>query len=381
MFYTVFSTNDSPYMQWQSELLEHSWKQAGQEGELIRLVATHTPDALPVQKYARCVATRCWDVHPQTGDKYPIYNKPASLLEWVYRERPEGTVLLLDPDCVFRKPVKRTVAPGYPAGQDWIDFPLGEPGGETPFGLPQPFSFLKEYCARVDLPTDSIMIPTLIHTTDLRRIAARWLELCGVVRDNYADENGKKMWESDMIAYLATCGEYGLRHEPINLGVATNWDEEAMPDSPIIHYCQAIHDGDGETLFNKHTYKPWSLISTQSEAAQYYGRDLVAQINGFIASLPGIAGAVTGASKPLRRFGVMEGRVLDQLLLELPEQNRSIWLNQSGMAVWDLCDGNRSVDAICQDLSETFDADADLIAADIFPILGQLQAAEFIALH
>ena len=30
MIYTVFSTRDSPYMQWQSELLEYSWKKVGQ---------------------------------------------------------------------------------------------------------------------------------------------------------------------------------------------------------------------------------------------------------------------------------------------------------------------------------------------------------------
>ena len=42
MIYTVFSTTDSPYMQWQSELLEYSWKKVGQPGELIRLVARPT---------------------------------------------------------------------------------------------------------------------------------------------------------------------------------------------------------------------------------------------------------------------------------------------------------------------------------------------------
>ena len=98
MFYTVFSTNDNPRMQWQSELLEYSWKRVGQEGALIRLVATDRPHKLPAHKYASCVATRLWDTHPETGDTYPIYNKPASLLEWVFRDKPEGTVLLLDPD-------------------------------------------------------------------------------------------------------------------------------------------------------------------------------------------------------------------------------------------------------------------------------------------
>lgn len=381
MFYTVFSTNDCPYMQWQSELLEHSWKQVGQEGELIRLVATHTPDALPAQRYARCVATKCWDVHPQSGDDYPIYNKPASLLEWVYREKPEGTVLFLDPDCVFRQPVKRTVAPGFPASQSWVDFKLEKASTKSPFGLGERFAFLADHCARVDLPADPVMIPTLIHTSDLRRIAARWLELCGVVRDNLVNSDGEKAWESDMFAYLAASAEYGLRHEPINLGVATNWDPEVVPDSPVIHYCQPVLDVEGAEIFNKQSYQPWSLLNNDTDMAQYYGRDLVRQINDFVATMPSISTQVVPTSKPLRRFGVMEGRVLDQLLLELPDQNKSIWLNQSGMAVWDLCDGTRTVNNICEALSEAFEAEVDVIAGDVFPILEQFQSVDFVSLR
>ena len=48
MFYTVFSTNVSPYMQWQSDLLEYSWKRVEQEGVLIRLVATDDPQNLQI---------------------------------------------------------------------------------------------------------------------------------------------------------------------------------------------------------------------------------------------------------------------------------------------------------------------------------------------
>ena len=95
MFYTVFSPNLAPRMQWQSDLLEliHGGG-SGKKELLVRLVATDDPGKLPQQKYAECVATRCWDSHPDTGDAYPIYNKPASLLEWLFRDRPEGTVLL-----------------------------------------------------------------------------------------------------------------------------------------------------------------------------------------------------------------------------------------------------------------------------------------------
>ena len=58
MIYTVFSTSHSPYMQWQSELLEYSWKQVGQQGELVRLVATDGQQPLPTHRYAKTIATQ-----------------------------------------------------------------------------------------------------------------------------------------------------------------------------------------------------------------------------------------------------------------------------------------------------------------------------------
>ena len=258
MFYTVFSTNLAPRMQWQSDLLEYSWKRVGQQGMLIRLVATNNPVKLPRQQYAECVATRLRDSHPETGDAYPIYNKPASLLEWLYRDRPEGTVLLIDPDCVFRKPITRHVAPGFPVAQKWVDVHMRKPGSRNPFGLPPGFSFLKDYCARIDLSTAPVMIPTLIHTSDLRKICARWLELCGIIRQQFRDAQGLPIWEADMYAYVATCAEYGLQHEAVSIGICSNWRPQDAAEAPIIHYCQAIMDRDGREIFSKLRYQPWT---------------------------------------------------------------------------------------------------------------------------
>lgn len=379
MFYTVFSTNLSPMMQWQSDLLEFSWKRVEQEGELVRLVATEDPDNLPVQKYARCVATTCWDTDPDSGDAYPIYNKPASLLDWVYREKPEGTVLLLDPDCVFRAPVRKRVAPGYPAAQDWIDYKVGKPGPESPFGMGERFSALNAHCARTDLSIAPVMIPKLIHTSDLRRIAARWLELCRAVRGNCRNGEGNPFWESDMFAYLATCAEYDLQHEPISLGICTNWDPADVPDAPVIHYCQAIHRKDGETVFNKHTYRPWSRVDTNVELDR--DRDLLVLINEYTDALQGLgSGPAPAKSRPSCREGIMEGRVLDDFLLERPKDGASLWLNSSGKAVWELCDGSRSIEDIAAELGGRFDVDRDAILPEICAIVGKLHAIAFVEL-
>jgi len=113
VIYTVFSTSDSPSMQWQSELLEYSWKHVGQPGELIRLVGTDT-GALPGHRHARTIGAPSWQVHPLTQDDYAPYNKPASLLQWLRNERPDGTVLLLDPSALHPRPVAAVAVPDQP---------------------------------------------------------------------------------------------------------------------------------------------------------------------------------------------------------------------------------------------------------------------------
>lgn len=380
MFYTVFSTNDTPYMQWQSDLLEYSWKRAGQEGVLVRLVATKQPSALPAQKYARCVATQSFDVHPETGDFYPIYNKPASLLEWLYRDRPEGTVLLLDPDCVFRRAVTRHVAPGYPASQAWIKQQTEPPSSKSPFGLGSRFAFLSDVCARTDLSAVPVMIPTLIHTSDLRKICARWLELCVAIRQSYEDDDGRPMWESDMYAYVAACAEYGLDHEAISLGVCTNWPPAAAPEAPIIHYCHPIKSSNGQELFFKQSYTPWRSVETEAEPEHEYGRDLIGLVNDYVDEVAGAVRPPSLNSRPRRREGVMEGRVLDELLLEIPSEIRKVWLNASGKVIWELCEGSMSIRELGAKLADDFGVDTEHVTADVLSTVAQLRSSGLVQL-
>lgn len=372
MFYTVFSTNNTPYMQWQSELLEYSWKRVEQEGVLIRLVATDNQHDLPAQKHAHCVPTRLWNTHPETGDFYPVYNKPASLLEWVFRDKPEGTVLLLDPDCVFRAPVTQRVAPGSPASQAWIDLSTCAPGPQNPFGLGADFSFLADHCSRLDSRTVPVMIPTLIHTSDLRKICARWLDLCGVVRQNFRNSKDLPAWESDMFSYLAACAEYDLQHTPISLGICTNWPPESVPDAPIIHYCQPILDKNGTEIFFKQTYTPWNRIDTQLEPRHDYGRDLVNIVNAFVDETDGTIRPASLDTVPRWSEDVKEGRVIDDMLLEHSMNDQGIWLNSSGKAIWELCDGSRSVDQIGSELSSRFGIDKHELIAQVQSTVGQL---------
>lgn len=363
MIYTVFSTTDSPYMQWQSELLEYSWKRAGQPGELIRLVATDDPNSLPQHRWARSIATRQWNIHPFTGDDFAPYNKPASLLEWLTGERPHGTLLLLDPDCVFRAPVEREVLPGHPVGQHWIDFHVSD---HDPFGLDERFEAMNRHCVNTRSRVDPVMIPNLIHTDDMQRIALRWLELTGAVRQEVRNHQDNPMWESDMFGFIMASAEYGLSHELGTLGICTNWSPDDVKDAPIIHYCQAIHSREGDVIWSKGHYRPWEKVEDPSRAAQDYGRDLLELLNDFVDERQEPAAAPSG--RPKRRAEVSERRVGDEVEVLPPGSNRAFFLNFSAQAIWDLCDGASTVDEILQELSQRFgtrqsDLSDDLVAA------------------
>ncbi len=279
MITTVFSTTDSPYMNWQADLLEFSWKEVGQPGELIRLVATHNRHNLPQHEHARVIHTWPWDVHPLTGDYYPVYNKPASPSQWLHREQPEGTILLVDPDCVFRSPIAREVEEGHPVSQAWIDY-----HPHTHFYTPEldvTFEVIQRFCRNNLDSVQGVMIPTLLHAKDFSRIIGRWLELTALIRQGMRHANGKPLWESDMFGYILAAAEYGLIHVPAHLGICTNWSPQDVPNAPIIHYCQPILSYEDDPIWSKRTYTPWEEVGDPCCARMDYGQDLLEMLNRF----------------------------------------------------------------------------------------------------
>jgi hypothetical protein len=350
LIYTVFSTTDSPFQQWQSELLEYSWNQVGQPGELIRLVATAT-DTLPVHRYARTIGTPSWQVHPLTGDDYGPYNKPASLLHWLRTEHPEGTVLLIDPDCVFQEAICREAAEGKPVAQKWIG--ISHDTSDEGFALDRRFAFLEAHGVRPQTRAQLGMIPTLIHTRELERIAARWLEVTALVRQEVTDQDGRRMWESDMFAYAIVTAEAGLVHELTSLGICTNWSPDDAVDAPIIHYCQAIEGNGGESIWSKYDYRPWRRVAEPTRARYDYGRNLLTLLNRCVSAR---AGAELEGVRPRGRVGVREIREASGTVLCAPGSNREFSLNRAAERIWALCDGARTVNAIRGELEQEFES-------------------------
>jgi hypothetical protein len=268
----VVCTDTNPSVNWQCQVLIHTWRSVGQPGEFVRLVADPDRGAVPDHVHARVVTTRAPNTHPDTGDEYPPYNRLFSLLEWLRTERPVGTVLILDPDMVFRAPVRARATRGTAVVQSWLDF--------APTSAPVSVVAEATGVPATDLP--AVTWPMLIHTSDLERILPRWIELTSAVRQ------AVDRWESDMYAFVGVAAEDGLDLITEPLTAWMNWPEEAVAGAPIIHYCQPVEAHDGRALWSKGDYQPWAPIDVDpAEARLDYCRDLLAILAEVVAQKAG----------------------------------------------------------------------------------------------
>ncbi|MDA9981999.1 UDP-N-acetylglucosamine-transferase, partial [Gammaproteobacteria bacterium] len=258
MIYSVICTDNGANIHWQSELLEYSWSRVNQSGELIRLVSCEAHEDLPEHKYTKVIRTRPTSIHPDSGDGYLPYNRLFSFRQWLEEYQPQGTVLILDPDCVFRKPLNIEVQEDRPIGQHWLDFGISD-------------SFRNAIKNASDVKTGDLQPltwPVLIDCNDLQKIISRWIDLTAAIREK------TKGWESDMFAFTVASKEHGLEFDLQTHTAWTPWPNEKVADASIIHYCQKIMSDDGQQLWWKQAYRPWDRVEN-TQADQEYCCDLL----------------------------------------------------------------------------------------------------------
>ena len=319
MIFTVFCAPALEAMQRPAELLEFSWGKVRQPGELLRLAPTRPGVTAPRHRFARVVETLCWCPHPYSGDDSPSYDTPASLLEWLFTERVHGTILLVAPGWVFRSAVDTEVSPGRARATAWPELPRGD----GPFGLGRGFDFLELCCVDRKLELAAVAPPLAIHSTDLLRMAARWLELISIVRAETAIPPDGPRLDADRIAYAIAAAEAGIGH-----------DTAEFPVVPDAH------------------------ASAASLAAEYDARRQISDL-AFL--------------RPQRGRGVREGRVLDSVFLEIPGRSDTLSLNPSGAAIWALIDGKRTLAEVMRELEQRYDVPAASLRADVDSVIARLQ--------
>ncbi len=266
--YSVVCTDTNPDGTWQTEFLEHTWLRSGMPGELVRLVAAPNGEALPRHQTARVVRTSAKNTHHCFDGDYVPMNRLHSLNEWLERERPVGTILILDCDFAFRSSINRRAEPGQPIGQEWQDFAMVGDLAEVAEAL------RPGVVSRVQRVT----WPLLIHTSDLRRIIQRWVDVTAHIRRSL------QLWESDMFALTIVLAEYGLSCELETLGAWMPWPDDVVGNAPIVHYCQPVLDRNGGLLWYKQDYAPWTpLPFDPNDAELSYCRELLTMLQRFAA--------------------------------------------------------------------------------------------------
>ena len=354
MIITVFTTGLQAVDHWQAQLLEHSWALARQPGELVRLVAGPQGAAMPVHSLARVVHTASYCPHPYIGDEFRGYDQPASLLQWLVRERVDASLLVLDPQSLMLEPVQEEVAPGEAVGNTWRAWPNG--GG--PFGLDEPYRGLEAYCVNPKLKPPRVQFPLMIHSSDLRRMAARWLELTALIRCESRDEEGRDQ-TAHQVAYTIAAAEYSIPHRERKLAVVPG---DRRVDRSLLAYQQPVESARGEIVWDPEAYVPWSE-PVPGAAKAGAGRAMLERLREYV--LMRESGEHLRWRRPHRNHGVREARLPDRTVLEIPGVEQPLNLNSSASAIWELCDNHRTLADIADVLEQRFEVSRQVLCTDI----------------
>jgi hypothetical protein len=351
---TVFVTSSSEEEHWCAELLEHSWIQAGQSGELVRLVACGADARLPMHSMARVVRTMPYNPHPYLDDEFPGYNFPAALLEWLYSEAVDATLLLLDARSIFLEALEMELSPEEAIGNTWREWPTGE----GPFGLADHYVNLRAFCVNRKLKPPKVQWPVLIHSSELKKMAARWLELTALIRCEVNEKNGRPE-EAHKVAYTVAAAEYAVRHKSRKIASAP---ADRRADRAVLTYAAPVCSVNGDAVWEADSYQPWSECDP-AQARAGAGRVFLSRLKDYVAMRR--SGEHLGLRRPRRCPGVREAHLPDRMVLQVPGIEQPLNLNSSAAAIWRLCDSTRTLADIADELEQRFEVPREELCADI----------------
>ena len=125
-------------------------------------------------------------------------------------------------------------------------------------------------------------------------------------------------------------------------------------------------------IWDPASWPAWTAVDPEA-AEPGPGRQLLAQIAEKIAF--DAAGGPLSRVRPRRREGVREARILDQMILDVPEQEGTVSLNSSSSMIWELVDDTRTVADIARDLEHRFEKAQGELSDDVETTLEGLRAA------
>lgn len=210
--HTIFSTECTPYFDWQTVGFMHSFRLSGQPGNITRLLSC-TDEELKHYKGHDLAPTHyapSLSVHPLTGDRYPAINKPAAVVHWIHHAQIDAEyVIILDADMILRGPIT-----------PWeFKAKLGRPVAAPYNYLIGCDNILAKLHTRNPEACDKVGGVIIMHIDDLRRFALYWLLKTQEVRadtehyaTNITGDIYQSGWISEMYGYSFGAAELNLRH-------------------------------------------------------------------------------------------------------------------------------------------------------------------------
>ncbi|CAA2986284.1 peptidyl serine alpha-galactosyltransferase [Olea europaea subsp. europaea] len=210
--HTIFSTECSPYFDWQTVGLVHSFHLSGQPGNITRLLSCKEEDLKQYKGHdlATTHYVPSMSRHPLTGDWYPAINKPAAVLHWLNHAKIDAEyIVILDADMIMRGPItpwEFNASLGRPVSTPY-DYLIGCDNELAKMHTRHP-----DACNKVG----GVII---MHINDLRRFALLWLHKTEEVRAdtahwsrNITGDVYEAGWISEMYGYSFGAAELNLRH-------------------------------------------------------------------------------------------------------------------------------------------------------------------------
>ncbi|KAL0461743.1 UNVERIFIED_CONTAM: Peptidyl serine alpha-galactosyltransferase [Sesamum latifolium] len=210
--HTVFSAECSPYFDWQTVGLVHSFYQSGQPGTITRLLCC-TEEDLKQYKGHDLAPTHyvpSMSRHPITGDWYPAINKPAAVVHWINHVKTDAEyIVILDADMIMRGPItpwEFNVSKGRPVSAPYDNLI----GCENE--IAKTHTRYPQACSKVG----GVII---MQIRELKRFALLWLHKTEQVRadmahwsKNMTGDNYEAGWNSQMYGYSFAAAELNFRH-------------------------------------------------------------------------------------------------------------------------------------------------------------------------
>lgn len=249
-YFIVYSVGNSPYQEWQADLLDFSVRFAHQPGKIIRIVSEDSVNATGKKRKVAKSSEGETVVTPdfseiRKGEIQKFMNKSASIEYWVNSLSPafkkknaNAVCILLDPDMIFTKKWTPKVPKNTIVGQEWVGYSY-EYCVNT--------SESKNLCAKKT--EDGYMFPFAIRLEDLCRIAG---DITTFARRGYLQDNSRWMLEMTSFVNGAVKGGMKFQNQP-NVGLCNNWKNSDDPNAPIMHFCQIIKRN-GKEIWGKRRY-------------------------------------------------------------------------------------------------------------------------------